>query len=790
MTTKTIVWGALLVAAAPTARAADELPFAALTFEEAEATAREQDRLLLVDVMTTWCPPCKRMEAEVWPDGELVAWIDEHALAIQVDGDERRDLVAAWDIEAYPTMLAWKDGEVYDRLRGYADADELLAWLDAARALDEPLTEDDRLAELEASTDMFDAMERKTLARELMDAGRHDDALRHYVWLWRESLDHDPAFVGVRGSFLVGEIGRLVSEHEPAREVFEVFYDEAQVAIDAGDASAWSDWQDLGPLFGQDDDVVVEWYDAHRDEDGSLPSRYWTPSITRDVFDDLVARDRWAEAGMVLRAPHLDAVGRLGMASAIAQLSGEEESAWADAREEVGTLYAALIAAGRRDDAARTADAVFERRDTPDMRLALVDGLHRAGLADDRAEAFLEHASRRGADVEVRRRRQQSLEAIAAGATDVVPFAAFRDLTFDEAVDLAQREGKLLVVFVTAWWDDGARDMDEQTWSHLDVIEWLVEHAVAIRADYGDVPEVDVDGLPAVVVRSEGEQIGRFEGFRTPTDTLAWLEELRLQRSLVVDDELAAELEAGLDPLDVHARLALVERFARGRRPDLALEHLSWVWEHGRAADARWDTRGLAACAEAVAWLAAEHEPARDLFLAELERVEQRARDGDRVAWKDFVALSGALDERQRVASWVSEPGGRPLTLQQERDVVGLLVDDAEWAAAGLVPLDAVAFVERALDGRDDDRAAALGEAAALHAALVAAGRHDDAARTAERILADDDAVDARLALVEGLFAALLAPDVALSWLDELDELGVDTYARRRRHAAIRRDGY
>jgi Flp pilus assembly protein TadD len=49
-----------------------------------------------------------------------------------------------------------------------------------------------------------DAMLRGDLAKALVTAGQHEEALTHYLWLWDESPQHDSSYGGVRVSFLLG----------------------------------------------------------------------------------------------------------------------------------------------------------------------------------------------------------------------------------------------------------------------------------------------------------------------------------------------------------------------------------------------------------------------------------------------------------------------------------------------------------------------------------------------------------------------------------------------------------
>jgi thiol-disulfide isomerase/thioredoxin len=91
--------------------------------------AAEEHKLLVVDVMATWCGPCKKMEKDSWSHPDVEAWMKENAVFAQVDVDEQREMSEALKIEAMPTVIVFKDGQELRRNVGYLNAEQLLAWL-------------------------------------------------------------------------------------------------------------------------------------------------------------------------------------------------------------------------------------------------------------------------------------------------------------------------------------------------------------------------------------------------------------------------------------------------------------------------------------------------------------------------------------------------------------------------------------------------------------------------------------------------------------------------------------
>jgi len=103
-------------------------------YESAAEAAASSDRLLVVDLMAEWCPPCKEMDRTTWVDQRVVNWIDEHAEAVQVDVDEQGDLARRFGASAIPTLVVL-DPETDNELArhvGYLPADAMLVWLEDA----------------------------------------------------------------------------------------------------------------------------------------------------------------------------------------------------------------------------------------------------------------------------------------------------------------------------------------------------------------------------------------------------------------------------------------------------------------------------------------------------------------------------------------------------------------------------------------------------------------------------------------------------------------------------------
>lgn len=123
------------------------------TFEEALELAEQEEKLVFVDVYTTWCGPCKVMSETVFPDQEVGEYFNSRFISYKLDAeDESIDgprISNAYDVGAYPTLLFLKpDGfEIGRGVAGY-DKEGLLGL--AEDLLNEQSANTELLAKLEA----------------------------------------------------------------------------------------------------------------------------------------------------------------------------------------------------------------------------------------------------------------------------------------------------------------------------------------------------------------------------------------------------------------------------------------------------------------------------------------------------------------------------------------------------------------------------------------------------------------------------------------------------------------
>ena len=82
----------------------------------------------VVDFWAVWCGPCRIVAPIV---EELAGEYGDKAVIGKLDVDSNRDTAVKYGIQAIPTMLFFKDGEVADRIVGAADKKTIQSKLDA-----------------------------------------------------------------------------------------------------------------------------------------------------------------------------------------------------------------------------------------------------------------------------------------------------------------------------------------------------------------------------------------------------------------------------------------------------------------------------------------------------------------------------------------------------------------------------------------------------------------------------------------------------------------------------------
>jgi thiol-disulfide isomerase/thioredoxin len=81
--------------------------FREITFDQAAAAAKSEGKLVFIDVMTSWCGPCKMMARDVFPQKKVGDFMNEKFVCLKIDAEKGEGIQIAktYKVTAYPTFL-------------------------------------------------------------------------------------------------------------------------------------------------------------------------------------------------------------------------------------------------------------------------------------------------------------------------------------------------------------------------------------------------------------------------------------------------------------------------------------------------------------------------------------------------------------------------------------------------------------------------------------------------------------------------------------------------------------
>lgn len=257
------------------------------------------------------------------------------------------------------------------------------------------------------------------------------------------------------------------------------------------------------------------------------------------------------------------------------------------------------------------------------------------------------------------------------GSASLDTEAHFHDLGFDEALELAAAEEKVVFVDFFTTWCAPCKEMDETTFKNPDVAAWLADNTVALKidAEANDTNEAlaeryGVRSFPNYVfVSPNGDLMDRITGKRPPEQFIEDSESaLRGENNIA--RARAALAEGGLE--DSGLRFDLAKAYAELGQDQDALREYLWCFDIGMKKEEGYSGVRLSYLLSDIERLGRRYPPARAALVERRQQAEQRIVDGS--ANHDDIAVYSSIN-------WAFEDTDTTLALYDQVKEKGSLPD-------------------------------------------------------------------------------------------------------------------
>jgi thioredoxin 1 len=105
------------------------------TWQEALKKSAKENKLIFLDLSTSWCGWCKKMRQTTYPDKKVGAYFNARFINMELDGEsgEGQRLARKYGVTGYPSLyLVDKNENQMLSSEGYHDADDLIRLIKAA----------------------------------------------------------------------------------------------------------------------------------------------------------------------------------------------------------------------------------------------------------------------------------------------------------------------------------------------------------------------------------------------------------------------------------------------------------------------------------------------------------------------------------------------------------------------------------------------------------------------------------------------------------------------------------
>lgn len=338
---------------------AESEAFSKLTYKQAKEQAQKEGKMLIVDFMATWCPPCKKMDSTTWVDPKVTEWVKQNAIAVQVDVDKDGETTSALNVDSMPTLVLFKadgGGKEFTRESGYQSPEELLQWLNNAKS-----GKSAEQVKEETSNSGDSAWDRIGKAFDLMKSKKYAEAQDEYYWLWTNLRNDDPTMGELRQKVVPLQVHALVKRFPEAKAKWINLRDAAEKENNR------PDWLSLNMML-DDNERTLAWFDKAKTDPNQ---RKTFESLEHLLEYPLFAGKRYKDATEYLYAKPIEKIQGYHKKSED-MLKGRADTEFAKGFDPfpsmVLLIYSAYIGAGKDADAKKIYDECVRLDDTLAMK--------------------------------------------------------------------------------------------------------------------------------------------------------------------------------------------------------------------------------------------------------------------------------------------------------------------------------------------------------------------------------------------------------------------------------------
>lgn len=92
------------------------------SYDKGLALAKEKKKKIYINFHADWCGYCKKMEKETFVSPKVIAYLNEHFIAVRVNSDKEQATARKYNVRGLPAnFFLTEQGEVIGNQPGYLD---------------------------------------------------------------------------------------------------------------------------------------------------------------------------------------------------------------------------------------------------------------------------------------------------------------------------------------------------------------------------------------------------------------------------------------------------------------------------------------------------------------------------------------------------------------------------------------------------------------------------------------------------------------------------------------------